>query len=103
MCNECQPSGNEKNIHSHSIIQFENGYGLSIVKISDCVQCSAHYEVAVIKFRGLEEYTIIYPEYTNGDIVECCDYTQVEEFINLTKMLRQQNTLVQLLQINYKW
>ena len=88
MCNECQPSGNEKNIHSHSIIQFENGYGLSIVKISDCVQCSAHYEVAVIKFRGLEEYTIIYPEYTNGDIVECCDYTQVEEFINLTKMLR---------------
>ena len=87
MCKECKPSGTEKNIHSHSIIQFENGYGLSIVKISDCVQCSAHYEVAVIKFRGLEEYTIIYPEYTNGDIVECCDYTQVEELINLTKML----------------
>lgn len=87
MCNECRPSGNEKNIHSHSIIQFENGYGLSIVKISDCVQCAVHYEVAVIKFCNLEDYTIVYPEYTNGDIVECSDYTQVESLINLTKML----------------
>ena len=88
MCDECQPSGNEKNIHSRSIIQFENGYGLSIVKISDCIQCSAHYEVAVIKFRSLEEYTIVYPDYTNGDIIECSDYTQVEYLISLTKNLR---------------
>ena len=87
MCDECQPSGNEKNIHSRSIIQFENGYGLSIVKISDCIQCSAHYEVAVIKFLNLENYTIVYPEYTNGDIVECRDYAQVENLINLTKSL----------------
>lgn len=87
MCNDCQPSGNEKNIHSHSIIQFENGYGLSVVKISDCVQCEAHYEVAVIKFLNLENYTIVYPEYTNGDIVECRDYAQVENLINLTKSL----------------
>ena len=88
MCKECKPSGNDKIIHSHSIIQLENGYGLSIVKISDCIQCSAHYEVAVIKFRSLEEYTIVYPDYTKGDIIECSDYTQVEYLISLTKNLR---------------
>ena len=87
MCKDCQPSGFEKNIHSHSIIRLENGYGLSIVKISHCVQCEAHYEVAVIKFHNAGEYSIVYPEYTNGDIVECDDYGQVEDFINLTKML----------------
>lgn len=87
MCKDCQPSGFEKNIHSHSIIRLENGYGLSIVKISDCVQCEAHYEVAVIKFHNAGEYSIVYPEYTNGDIVECDDYGQVEDLINLTKML----------------
>lgn len=87
MCKEYQSCGCKKNIHSHSVIQFENGYGLSIVKISDCVQCEAHYEVAVIKFHNAGEYSIVYPEYTNGDIVECDDYGQVEDLINLTKML----------------
>lgn len=88
MCKECNPSGHDKIIHSHSIIQLENGYGLSIVKISDCIQCSVHYEVAVIKFCNAEEYKIVYPDYTNGDIVECSDYAKVENIINLTKTLK---------------
>ena len=76
------------NIRSHSIIKLANGYGLSILKIVNCLECSHYYEVAVIQFNSSEEYTLVYPSFTNGDIIRCNSYDQVIKLIPLIETIK---------------
>ncbi len=75
------------NILSHSIVKFDNGYGLSIVKLSNYDNGTICYEVAVIKFNSPDDYIIVYPYFTNNDIVKCNSYHQLEKIILLAKNL----------------
>lgn len=77
------------NIHSQSIMQFENGYGLSIIKLinSSNVGCVI-YEVAVIKFNSAKIFSIIYPPFMKGDVARCNSYQEVEKLIAQTRELK---------------
>lgn len=71
--------------HSQTVHKFENGYGVSIVEMNACG--NKKYEIAILQYKSDESYELVYPEFTNGDIIQCDNYDEIQFIISLTKKL----------------
>jgi hypothetical protein len=71
--------------HSQTVHKFENGYGVSIVKLNSSGNKS--YEIAILQYKSDESYELVYPEFTNGDIIQCGNYDEIKLIISLVEKL----------------
>lgn len=73
------------NSHSQTVHRFENGYGISIIKYNS--SGNIIYEIAILKYKSDELYELIYPEFTNGDIIKCNNVGEIQKIIKLVSCL----------------
>ena len=41
----------------------------------------------ILQYKSDESYELVYPEFTNGDIIQCDNYDEIQFIISLTKKL----------------
>lgn len=67
---------------SQAIIRFENGLGLSVLQGPGTLTSSERpYEAAVISFAEDGTYKIVYPDYTDGDVLAFLTADQVSDYM----------------------
>ena len=65
-----------------AIVRFENGLGLSVLSGPGTLTSSDRpFEAAVILFSADGTYTIVYPDYTHGDVLSFLTGDQVSEYM----------------------
>lgn len=65
-----------------AIIRFRNGFGLSVLQGQGTLTSPDRpYEVAVISFDCDGTYKIVYPNFTQGDILSFLTADQVSEYM----------------------
>ena len=74
------------------IIKCGNGYGASILKGEHTITNENYpYELAVIEFKSNSKFKVIYPSFTNGDILYKLNRYQVHRYIDMIKRLKKKN------------
>jgi len=65
-----------------AIVRFENGLGLSVLSGPGTLTSPDRpYEAAVIAFSVDGSFTIIYPDFTHGDVLSFLTGDQVSEYM----------------------
>lgn len=65
-----------------AVVRFENGLGLSVLTGPGTLTSPDRpYEAAVVSFSEDGTYTIIYPEFTHGDVLSFLTGDQVSEYM----------------------
>lgn len=65
-----------------AIVRFENGLGLSVLTGPGTLTSPDRpYEAAVVSFSEDGTYTIVYPEFTHGDVLCFLTGDQVSEYM----------------------
>lgn len=72
-------------ILSQTVQKFENGYGVSIVEFNS--SGNKIYEIAILKYKSDELYELVYPEFTNGDIIQCICHEEVQMIVSKVNSL----------------
>lgn len=73
---------------SQSIYRFENGLGLSVLKLHNNEHnYSNQYEIAVIQFIDKDKYKLIYPDFMNGDVIRCSTLDEIDKYLEIIKRI----------------
>ena len=73
---------------SQTIYRFENGLGLSVLKLHNNEHnYSNQYEIAVIQFIDKDKYRLIYPDFMNGDVIRCSTLDEIDKYLEIIKRI----------------
>lgn len=71
-----------------AIMRFPNGYGVSVLRGDGALSDPSHpYEIAVIMFKNDGGFTVIYPEFCDGDVLSFKTESEVNRYMWLTQEL----------------
>lgn len=71
-----------------AIIRFDNGYGVSVLQGCHAIADEEHpYELAVLQFSTDNTFSVVYPSFTQNDILGRLDSTAVTRYMRLVQCL----------------
>lgn len=75
-------------VTERALCKFENGFGASVLRgHGSLTTTTAPYELAIIKFYDDINFELVYPDFTNGDVISCLSLEQVFSYLDIIKSL----------------
>ena len=75
-------------VTERALCKFENGYGASVLRGHGSLSTiTAPYELAIIKFYDDLNFELIYPDFSNRDVISSLSLEQVYSYLEIIKNL----------------
>lgn len=75
-------------VTERALCKFENGFGASVLRgYGSLTTTTAPYELAIIKFKDDINFELIYPDFTNRDVISGLSLEQVYSYLDIIKNL----------------